>query len=338
MKIMKKIKFYHNFSKENRPKLRGIQELKPFRLQINTIFHPKETNLNTFVKKLKDGCIYYIVIDTLNFYGIKKKEVIIMLIGQLYLEFKRAFTTKNILSWLCIVVLLPLICFFPVMQGYIFFSPVEVFQEILGGIMPLIFPVLIIIIYLPDFWQEQRNNFITYTRPRIPLNEYILSKGLINAVFTGGIIFLMLFFSYTLVEFIEPHFLQFIKYETPSEYNQPSNVTFSQFLKYGDLTYFLIYSLWVTLNAIVYTTISFLLMLIIRHPFIALSVPFLFYHIFNFIAGIFGVAKFSPLSTIFPFNIEQQSLWTIMIPFTFLLLILSILYFIVIRKKEEWMI
>ncbi|MBW0934214.1 ABC transporter permease [Priestia megaterium] len=261
-----------------------------------------------------------------------------MLIGQLCLEFKRAITTKNILTWLFIVFLLPLIAFYPIRQGYMFFSPVEVFQEILGGIIPLIFPVLAIIIYLPNFWIEQKNNFITYTRPRIPLGSYILSKGIVNAVFTGLIIFLMLLFSYVFVEFIEPNFLHFVQYYTPSKYNHSSKVTFSQFLRYGDLTYFLAYSLWVTLNAIVYTTISFMLMLIIRRTFIALSVPFLFYHIFNFIVGVFGVARFSPLSTVFPFNIQQQSLWTVMVPFTFLLLILLIIYFVVIRNKEEWMI
>ncbi|WP_456364911.1 hypothetical protein [Priestia aryabhattai] len=129
-----------------------------------------------------------------------------------------------------------------------------------------------------------------------------------------------------------------VEYSNSSGNNQPSNVTFSQFLKYGDSTYFFAYAIWVTLNAIVYTTISFLLMLILRRTFIALSVPFLIYHIFNFVAGILGVARYSPLSTIFPFNIEQQSLWTVLVPFAFLIIICLILYLVVIRNKEDWMI
>ncbi|MED4170589.1 ABC transporter permease [Priestia megaterium] len=261
-----------------------------------------------------------------------------MLIAQLCLEFKRAMNVKNILTWLFIILILPLIAFFPISQGYIFFSPIEVFQEILGGFIPLIFPVLAIIIYLPIFRKEQKDNFITYTRPRVSLSSYILSKGIINAVFTGLIIFLMLLFSYVFVQFIEPNSFNMVQYFKPSENNQPSNVTFSQLLKYGDFIYFLAYSIWVTLNAIVYTTISFLLMLIMRRTFIALSVPFLIYHIFNFIAGILGVARFSPLSTIFPFNIEQQSLWTVLVPFALLLLILLFLFFRVICNKEEWMV
>ncbi|WP_394530947.1 ABC transporter permease [Priestia aryabhattai] len=261
-----------------------------------------------------------------------------MFIAQLYLEFKRAINVKNVLTWLLIILIIPLIAYYPIRQGYRFYSPIEVFQEILGGFIPLIFPVLAIIIYLPNFWKEQRDNFITYTRPRISLSSYILSKGIINAIFTGLIIFLMLLFSYIFVQFIEPYFLGIVEYSNSSGNNQPSNVTFSQFLKYGDSTYFFAYAIWVTLNAIVYTTISFLLMLILRRTFIALSVPFLIYHIFNFVAGILGVARYSPLSTIFPFNIEQQSLWTVLVPFAFLIIICLILYLVVIRNKEDWMI
>jgi hypothetical protein len=261
-----------------------------------------------------------------------------MLTTQLWIEFKRALTVKNILIWLSIITLIPLVSFYLVREGYMFFKSVEVFQEMVGRIIPLIFPVLVIIIYLPNFLQEQKNNFITYTRPRVPLGVYILSKGIINAFLTGFTILLMMFFSFTFAVFVEPHYLNIIEYSPIVRGNHYSSVTFSQLLKYGDLTYGIVYSLWVAINAVIYSTIAFLLMLIIRLPFVALSAPFLFYHIFNFVVGVFGIARFSPISTIFPFNIEQQPLWTVLVPFTFLLMVLCILYFIVNRNKEGWMI
>ena len=242
---------------------------------------------------------------------------------------------KNIFIWLVIIILLPLISFYTVMEGYSFFKPIEVFHQIVGRIIPLFFPIIVIILFLTNFTQEQKNNFITYTRPRIPLNIYILSKGLMNAFLTGAIIFLTIFLSFVFSVYIEPHYLKFIDF---SYEGNTYSVTFYQFLPYGDFTYGIAYSLWVSINAILYSTISFLLLLLLRRSFVALSAPFLFYHIFNFVAGVFGVAKFSPVSTIFPFNIQLQPLWTVLVPFTFLLIISLFLYSKVIRNKEEWMI
>ena len=215
------------------------------------------------------------------------------------------------------------------------------FHQIISGYIPLLFPVILIIVYLIDFTKEQKNNFITYTRARITLTTYILSKGLTNAIITGLNIFLMIFLSFVFAVYIEPNYIKVIDYTQTSQLSGPSSsykVTFYQFLPYGELTYGLVYSLWVTLNAVVYSTISFLLLLILKRPYIALSVPFLFYHIFNFITGILGYPKFSPISTIFPFNIVQMPLWTVLIPFTFLFVVLVLLFFKVIRNKEEWMI
>jgi flagellar biosynthesis protein FliQ len=260
-----------------------------------------------------------------------------MLIGQLCINLRRAMNFNNILKWLFIILVIPLISFFPVMDGYYYFNSVELFQEMVGLYIPLIFPALIVFIYLPDFVQEKVNNFIMYTRPRISLNIYILSKGITNAFLTGIILFLMIFFSYVFATFIEPNFLKLVAISPPLKGHYKNGVTFSEFLKYGGLIYGLVYSLWVALNAVLYTTISFLLMLIIRRPFISLSVPFLFYHVFNFVAGVFGVARFSPLSTIFPFNIEQQELWTTMVPFGFLITVGCILFVLAVREREEWM-
>ncbi|PAF36232.1 ABC transporter permease [Terribacillus saccharophilus] len=261
-----------------------------------------------------------------------------MISRQFLIEFKRSFTHKNLLKWLGIILLLPLISFLPVSTGYLYFQPVDVFQETVGFIIPMLFPVLVVFIYLPSFLQEQKNHFITYTRTRVPLNYYILVKGLMNALLTGFIILSMMFFTFIFVTFIEPNFIQIVDYSPPLPGDHEVNVTFSQFLEYGTWTYVLVYSLWVTLNAIVYSTISFLLMIILKKSFVAISVPFLFYHVFNFVSGVFGIAQFSPLSTVFPFNIEQQELWTVFVPLGILLLCISILYLIVIRNKEDWMI
>ncbi|MCM3364911.1 MULTISPECIES: ABC transporter permease [Bacillaceae] len=261
-----------------------------------------------------------------------------MLNRQLRTEFKRSINSKNLLKWLIIILIIPLSSFYPIRTGYLYYSSVEVFQEMVGLIIPMIFPVLVVFIYLPNFVLEQKNNFITYTRSRIPINQYILSKGLMNAFLTGTIIFLMVFFSFVFAVYIEPNILHVISLTPADGGNYNYNVTFSQLLVYGDFVYGIVYSLWVGLNASLYSTISFLLLLIISRTFIGLSLPFLFYHIFNFITAIIVGARFSPISTIFPFNIEQQEIWTAMIPFAFLLIVAIILLILVVLNKEDWKI
>jgi hypothetical protein len=258
-----------------------------------------------------------------------------MLINQLTTELKRAITKTNILLWVSIIVLLPTISFLTMTKGYVFYDSIELFHSIISVIIPLLFPVLTIIIYLPNFLHEQKNNFISYARTRIPLQTYLLSKGLINVFFTSFITFFMIFLSFIFALYVEPK-IGIIQYNNVT-LNQ-SEVTFSQLLSTGVIPYIFVYSLWVSMNAIVYSSIAFILLLIIRSHFIALSVPFLFYHVFNFISGVLGEPRFSPISTIFPFNIEQQPLWTVLVPFTFLFLSLIILLLVAMRKKDDWVI
>jgi hypothetical protein len=255
---------------------------------------------------------------------------------QLFVEFKRAFTIRNILIWM-IILFIPVFRFFMVIGSYEFFVPIEVFQEMISGIIPLLFPAIIIAIYLPTFLEEQRNNFIQYTRPRIPLNMYLLCKGIVNAVLTGLISFLLVFGSCVFVLYVEPNF-DLVSYAFMDQNATVPDYTFSQFLSYGDLTYGLIYAIWVSINAILYSTFAFVLLLTLNNSFVALSAPFLYYHVFNFVSGVLGRPHFSPLSTIFPFNIIEQPLWTVLIPFVTLLIAILAVYLYSIHKREEWVI
>lgn len=259
-----------------------------------------------------------------------------MLRNQMFVELRRSCTVKNLLIWL-IILMMPFITFYSIKTGYRFNGPVDLFQEMIGQFIPLLFPVFIIVIYLPSFLEEQKYSFITYTRPRVPIQTYILSKGLTNALLTSGIIFLMVFLAFIFAMYIEP-MLGIIAYQPLRPGEVTSGVTFSQFLSAGNFTYGFVYSLWVSVNALLYSTIAFMLMLIIRSQFIALSIPFLFYHVFNFVTAIIGEPRFSPISTVFPFNIIQQPLWTVLIPFSFLLAVLIGLVIYVIRSQEEWVI
>ncbi|MBM7697356.1 hypothetical protein JOD44_002513 [Salimicrobium jeotgali] len=254
-------------------------------------------------------------------------------------ELKRTLIRKTSLLIAAMVILLPALKFYSIYDSYIFYKPMEVFHETISTIIPLLFPAIIVVLYLPMFIQEQRNNFIKYTTPRVPLHTYLTSKGITNVLVTGISTFLLIFLPFLFVFYIEPS-LDIVTYNQIEQNSRVAvDATFTQiFNNYGDFAYGIVYSLWVSLNTILYCTIAFLLLLVIKNPFVALSLPFVYYHVFNFIAGVLNIPRFSPLSTIFPFNIEQQPIWTALLPFTFLVIILLGTFLYVKKNRKEWMI
>ncbi|MGM0836761.1 MAG: ABC transporter permease [Bacillota bacterium] len=214
-----------------------------------------------------------------------------MFIRQLKTEFSRYFTFNNVIIPILIILFLPTLMLFIVKDKYILIEPIDAFQQIFSQFIPLLFPVICIIIYLPFFSHELKNGFIKYVQPRMSISTYLMSKYIVNVTTTGITIFSMLFLTFIYVQYIDP-FIGLIEY-TPNFHGENApEVTFSQIIKYGDLVYGVIYSIWVALNAIIYSTVAYLLLLILKSNFIALSAPFLFYHVFNFITGVLGEPKF----------------------------------------------
>lgn len=259
-----------------------------------------------------------------------------MLHKQLAIELKRALSMDRILLWAVMIITPTLIQFFIIKDGYVFNNSIELFQRLISGFIPILFPIFMILIYTDSFINEKKHNYLTYTRTRIWLPTYLISKGIVNSMLAFLVSFLLVFLPFLFAIYIEPN-STIINYGTQTN-NPVSKMTFNQFLTYGTLTYGIVYSLWVALNGMVYATLSFLLSLCIKNPFIALSIPFVWYQSMNFTTGILGFATFSPLSTIFPFNLTQQELWTILIPFTILVLvILGLILFLSKRQSSEWL-
>lgn len=251
------------------------------------------------------------------------------------IELKKALSKKNILLWVVIVLLLPFIRFMFVKDGFIYYKPIEVFHETVSALIPVLFPVIVVAIFLPHFFQEQRHNYMTYVRMRCSINRYLVSKAVINGFLAGAVCFSMMFIPFLIIEYVVPlthivHFSKLLPGEDASGYP-----TFTQFLAYGSFVYGFVYSLWVAINALVYATIGYYLLLILPNPYVALSVPFLFYHGFNFITGNLYLEVFSPISTIFPFNITMQPLWTVTIPFFFLVAAVALLGIYAHRHIEK---
>lgn len=246
-----------------------------------------------------------------------------MLGHQLKTEFKRVATWRQFIIWMSLILVFPTIQFLLIKDNYVFYRQLDLFLRLNSNFIPLLFPIIMVLVNATNFVGEQKNHFIQYTRVRIPLSTYLFSKIIINAILSFSIAFLITFIPFVFSMYIEP-LLGIVKLY-PTEGNPIPYTTFEQLLFLGTFPYGIIYSLWVGLNGMMYATIALLLLMILKNPFIALSIPFMYYLLTNFITQAIGYDKFSPSNTIFPFSISQQPLWTVFVPFTLLCIVVIIL-------------
>lgn len=254
---------------------------------------------------------------------------------QIKLIWSQAFTVKQCVLYLLIILGLPTLQFSFIYKSYQFFLPTEVFEETLSGTIPMLFPILAVLIFLPIFIAEYKDNYLTYVRTRASLKDYLLAVGFVNVMLTGFVFFLMTIVTFVLIRYVEP-FFGLVNYTPLSEKTHDVTNAFSFLMDIDPLLYAILYAAWIGLNGAVYATLAYLLILSLEQVYLAISLPFVAYHIFNFVAGIMQAPQFSPISTVFPFNITEQPLWTVFVPFTVLIVVNFTLYLTMIRPKPEW--
>lgn len=220
-----------------------------------------------------------------------------------------------------------------------FRDKLNIFTFLFEGVLIVIFPLLASLIYLPSFSGELRNRFIVYTRLRTPVGKLLSIKFIANGMLTFTVFFVFVLLMFIFAYYIFPS-LGWANLH-PERYGLSGNAliedtytrhTFTQLLEYGLYTYILFYAFWVGINAAVYSSIGFLLLLLLQNKFIAMSIPWLIYIVGSFILISPELRPFRLADTIFPYMYMQQPIWTTFIPFICLCCICLLLY-LVVRKK-----
>lgn len=250
-------------------------------------------------------------------------------------ELTNIWTVRSLLVFATIIFIVPLVQFMTIRERYQFFEPIEVFEESVSTIPSMLFPVLAILIFLPNILAEHRHHFVTYTRTRVDLSKYLFVKGLVNAVLSGVVLFLMIFVTFLFVLYIEP-MLHLVTYTDVTAGTIVPQTTLSFLADIHPLLYGFFYAVWIGLNGALYATMAYLFMLTLENVFVAISLPFLAYHILNFVTGMVQLPQFSPLSTLFPFNISAQPVWTIFVPFLIFVSLGVGIYVFRLRPRREW--
>lgn len=253
-------------------------------------------------------------------------------------ELHKIISFKFVFLW-SILIISPILYTLLRIKEYSLLDRLDFYELTMSTMLPLLFPLIVVLIYLVSFSNEITNNFIFYTRLRIDIENYLVTKFTINAILVFIIMFSFSFIPFVFAFYIEPLF-NFIVYEpensglTFSELirNSYERLTFSQLLEYGSFIYGFSYSVWVGLNGILYSSLGFLSLLLLKNRFLALSIPFLLYHLGSFIIAVLGFPMLLLDASIFPYNTIQFPIWVVFIPFLFILLICIGVY-VYIRKS-----
>lgn len=251
----------------------------------------------------------------------------------IFSEFKKALSVRFFLFSM-VLIFLPLIVVIPIINGsYQFFRPLEVHSQLLSSsAIALLFPILLVPLFSGSYANEKKNNFLLYVKPRVRLTDYLFAKGLVNGIVTLIVVFSMIFIPFMFIKYLDL-FFNVIQYE--ADYYEPVSVgTFEFLAEKSVFLYGVVYSIWVAINGALYVTVAYLFSILIKNRFVALTIPFLWWFIMNFITGILGIESFSPVYSVFPFLITSQPVWVVFVPFiTLIVAIIGLLIFIKSKNK-----
>ncbi|GEM_PF-3254623 len=213
-----------------------------------------------------------------------------------------------------------------VQDDYSFRDGLDLFTFLLDGLPAMIFAIAAVAVCTGTFAEGVNHRFLAYERIRMPLRTLLRVKLAANMLLTFIAFLLPMLLYFVVAYFIVPRYgwikldsygMVLPKGMTP-EQERIGRYTMTQLLEYGPWVYGIAYACWVSLNAVIYSALGFVLLLLVNRPFIALALPFLLYTVGSFLIP---DRRFYFFYSVFPFGSIQQPIWVLTIPFALLLLL-----------------
>jgi len=217
---------------------------------------------------------------------------------------------------------------------------IDVFTFMLDVIPMVGFAIAAVAVYDVAFSETLNHRFLIYERIRMPLGKLLRIKLTANVVLSFAALAFPVLLCFIAAYIVIPHY-DWIKVspntfglvdEAARNQEQAARHTMNQLLVYGEWMYGIACAVWVGLNAALYATFGFLLLLVIQRSFIALSIPFLLYMVGSFLMP---DRRFYFFDSVFPFNAVQQPMWVMFVPFGFILLCCAALTLYIYLFKEK---
>ncbi|MBC6308862.1 hypothetical protein HCJ66_04750 [Listeria sp. FSL L7-1582] len=238
---------------------------------------------------------------------------------------------KKIIIISGILIFVPMIYTFVNLKKYDYSDWLSVYANTVGGILALLFPLIVSFLYLIYFHEKLSKRFIVYTRTRRDIKKTVKISIITNVCLVFSVVFLMMFIPFIFYVYIEP-ILGIIKYVPENSYlftaadilkAQIDQYAFTQLIGVSPFFYGFVYSIWVAINGVLWSLVTFYLTLILNNVFLGISIPFVVYEVMNFVCAMLGFPQYSSMIAIFPFNIGQLSFWDPFVPFVILVAVVT---------------
>ncbi|MDN5725229.1 MAG: hypothetical protein L0G99_04755 [Propionibacteriales bacterium] len=202
--------------------------------------------------------------------------------------------------------------------------------------MVLLFALLAAIPYVLPFGAQVKNGYFGYARMR-GLPKRLLASRYLAAAIVSGVTFFITGMVIFAASRLTPTRFQPEVYglTTPEQIFEAERtyVTFSQLLVAGPWAYGTVYSLWLGLNAAVYSCLALSCCLLVRNRLLGLALPWVATFVAAFAMAVMGLAAISP-DTIFPFNLEQLPLWYPLVPFVAAVVVSGLAATVVLKRVD----
>ena len=198
----------------------------------------------------------------------------------------------------------------------------------MGEAVPIAFPVIVVVFGCLSLTWSLNHGFLVLTRTREDVAVRLRRLFLVNAAVVGTVMAVTTLLAAVVAYWVVPAF-GLIEFQplyigiTPEKVGAMSltNNTWSFLLAHGAPVYAIAYAVFVGVSGALWASLAFMLVLLVPNRYVALSLPFLIYNVVDFVIQVFGLPEFSPMISVFPFNISAMPLWTAFVPMTVLALV-----------------
>lgn len=180
----------------------------------------------------------------------------------------------------------------------------------------LLFPLVAAVPYVMPFGAEVRHRFLVYTRPRASVRVTVGIRLVSNALVAFVTFFVVGLIPQLFVEWGHTRYrAEAFALTTPEQVSAAEQgfVTFSQLRVYGPWAFPVAFSVWLGVNAVLYSSMALCSTLLVRSRFAALSLPWAVSLVVVFLFAIVGLEAYSP-GLLFPFNLTQLPMGNLLYP------------------------
>ncbi|WP_375400548.1 hypothetical protein [uncultured Amnibacterium sp.] len=219
-------------------------------------------------------------------------------------------------------------------------SNAGILASAVDGVVPLLFPVLLVLVGCFRLFRELGDRFVVNTRTRVRVESYVYAKLLVAVSIAFVVFFAATFVAFTVSFVVWPAIGNpgvdttgtLIDGRPWQASDAIHEYTFTQLLAAGPMPFGIFYSVWVGLGAATLTALGMAGLLIVRRPAIGLAVPLLFVIGQHATVILLGQDRLSVLNSIFPFGYVQAPVIVGLAPLLTLMVLVAGLWVVLLRR------